>query len=200
MALPVEDEPARFLPTMPADSFTPLLLVAMPQLLDPNFHRTVILLVHHDEQGAFGLVLNRKTEISLREICHALEVSWGCATNAFVYWGGPVQPNTGWMLFGDGANVVDPSIVSLQAGLNFVGSIEVMNELTASPPEHFHLYLGYAGWGEGQLEAEMAQGAWLAAPVEPKWVFDAPPDELWTQVLRALGVDPVSLVATPGVH
>lgn len=185
---------------MPTPDFEPLLLVAMPQLLDPNFYRTVVLLVHHDEQGAFGLVLNRKTEISMPEICRALEVRWGGASKAVVHWGGPVQPNTGWMLFGDGGQASDPSIVPLQAGLNFVGSIEAMSELTAKPPAHFHLYLGYAGWGPGQLETEMAQGAWLAAPAAPKWIFDAPHAELWKQVLHSLGVDPGSLVATPGVH
>lgn len=172
----------------------------MPQLLDPNFYRTVVLIVHQDEQGAFGLVLNRKTEISMAEICRALEVPWGGATDAVVHWGGPVQPNTGWMLFGDGAKTSDASILPLQEGLNFVGSIEAMHELTAAPPTHFHFYLGYAGWGPGQLEAEMAQGAWLAVPVSPRWIFEVPHDALWMQVLHALGVDPASLVATPGVH
>lgn len=185
---------------MSQTSFTPFLLVAMPQLLDPNFYRTVALIVHQDDQGAFGLVLNRKTEISMLEICRALEVPWGGTAKAAVHWGGPVQPNTGWMLFGDGAQASDESIMPLQAGVNFVGSIEAMHKLTATPPAHFRLYLGYAGWAPGQLEAEMAQGAWLAAPVAPEWIFDAPHDELWTQVLHSLGVDPALLVATPGVH
>ena len=74
------------------------LLIAMPQLEDPNFKRSVMLIVHHDEGGTFGLVLNRPVDMSARDLCDSLEVGWGGDPSMPLHWGGPMQPNTGWML------------------------------------------------------------------------------------------------------
>ena len=84
-----------------SSSLAPTFLVAMPQLLDPNFRRTVVLLVHHDEEGTFGIVLNRSTELTAPSLCATLDIAWHGTQAEPIGWGGPVQPQTGWVLFED---------------------------------------------------------------------------------------------------
>lgn len=180
-------------------SLAPGLLVALPQLLDPNFKRTVVLLIHHDESGTFGLVLNRPSEISAESLCATLGIDWRGAASDRVDWGGPVQPNTGWVLLGaEGAG--DDEASEVAAGVHFAGSLATLRRVAESPGEELRLFLGYAGWGPGQLESELAQGAWLLAPANVDVIFHVEPEILWEHVLRRLGIDPVTLVATPGIH
>jgi putative transcriptional regulator len=183
------------------DPLAPALLVAMPQLLDPNFKRSVVLLVHHDGDGTFGLVLTRESEIEVDDLCSSLGIEWQGSDALRVSWGGPVQPNTGWVLFGD-AGEPDESedTTEVADGVHFAGSLATLRRVAETPPERLRLFLGYAGWGPGQLESELAQGAWLVAPVSTELVFGVRPDHLWVQVLRELGVDPTTLVSTPGIH
>jgi len=187
------------------NALAPCLLVAMPQLLDPNFRRTVVLIVHHDESGTFGLVLNRISDVSVSDLCGTLGIKWRGADLVHLGWGGPVQPNTGWLLIG-GLPVAresvedDEEVTQIAPDLHFAGSLATLRRVAEAPPEQFRLLLGYAGWGPGQLEAELAQGAWLVAPLRTEVVFACPPDEMWEGVVRSLGVDPSTLVSTPGVH
>jgi putative transcriptional regulator len=178
------------------------LLIAMPQLEDPNFKRSVMLIVHHDEGGTFGLVLNRPVDMSARDLCDSLEVGWGGDPSMPLHWGGPVQPNTGWMLFNEdlstSADVL--GVTCVEKGIYFAGSLDVLRVIAESPPADLRLYLGYAGWGPGQLEDEMAEGAWLVAPVSPEMIFDVPSELLWEQAVRSLGIDPATLIPTRGVH
>ena len=174
----------------------------MPQLADPNFRRAVILVVHHDEASTFGLVLNREVELSIRELCESLEFDWNGKTSAEVAWGGPVDSNTGWLLFQDDLDteIEDEQISRLNGELCFAGSMDVLQQLAERPPQDLRIFLGYAGWGEGQLESELAQGAWVVAPLSPDVVFDVPADEMWDHVLREMKIDPATLIATAGVH
>jgi len=178
------------------------LLVAMPQLSDPNFRRSVVLVVHHDEDSTFGLVLNREVDLSVRELCESLEFSWKGPVDADVSWGGPVESNTGWLLFQDDLDTeVEGDQVSQIAGeLCFAGSMDVLRQLAARPPSDLRIFLGYAGWGGGQLESELAQGAWVVAPLSPEVVFDVPCDEMWEHVLRGMNIDPATLISTAGIH
>jgi putative transcriptional regulator len=182
------------------DPLAPALLVAMPQLLDPNFRRSVVLLLHHDAEFTFGLVLNRPLEISAESLCASLDIEWRGPPAALVDWGGPVQPDTGWVLLGDAAGAQLEDVTEISDELCFAGSLETLKRVAAGPPGRFRLFLGYAGWGAGQLEAELAQGAWLVAPLSSRVVFGVEPEAMWGRVLRDLGVDPATLVATPGVH
>ena len=183
------------------DSLAPALLVAMPQLLDPNFRRTVVLLIHHDAEGTFGVVLNRTTEIRASQLCESIEVEWRGDPDAEIHWGGPVQPQTGWVLFdaseGDDA---EEDVREVVPGVGFAGSLAVLRRMASAPPGQLRILLGYAGWGPGQLESELAQGAWLVAPAEPAFVFETELDEMWTQVVRSLGIEPATLVSSRGVH
>jgi putative transcriptional regulator len=182
-------------------SLAPSLLVAMPQLRDPNFRRTVVLLVHHDEDGTFGVVLNRSTELTAMGLCATLEVDWRGAPEKGIRWGGPVQPQTGWLLFGEDVDVqASDDVKRVSEGVRFAGSLEVLRRVAQDPPQNLHMLLGYAGWGPGQLESELAEGAWLIAPVSREVVFDVDTSVMWDHVVRSLGIEPSTLVASRGVH
>jgi putative transcriptional regulator len=183
-----------------ADSLAPTFLVAMPQLLDPNFRRAVVLLVHHDADGTFGVVLNRPTELTATDLCTTLRIGWRGEPEKEIGWGGPVQPQTGWMLFGEEAVGDSDDVKPVGDGIGFAGSLEVLRRLAEDPPEELQLLLGYAGWGPGQLESELSEGAWLLAPVSRDVVFEVDADSMWEHVVRSLGIEPSTLVATRGVH
>jgi putative transcriptional regulator len=182
-------------------SLAPAFLIAMPQLRDPNFERTVVLLVHHDENGTIGVVLNRQTDMDAPQLCADLEIEWCGGADETVDWGGPVRPNTGWVLFDGGTAVAgSDDVTPVGQGIYFAGSLEVLRRLADDPPAHVRLLLGYAGWGPGQLEAELTEGAWLVAPLARDVVFGANREGMWERVLRDLGVEPATLIPTRGVH
>ena len=185
---------------MSDSTLAPSLLVAMPQLMDPNFQRTVVLLVHHDATGTFGVVLNRTTEILAQSLCDSVEIEWHGDPETEVHWGGPVQPETGWVLFDDDALDLPEDVRCVAPGISFAGSLDVLRSIADAPPDRLRMILGYAGWGPGQLEAELAQGAWLVAPVADSTVFDVADDALWSHVVRSLGIEPATLVPSRGVH
>ncbi len=173
----------------------------MPQLLDPNFRRAVVLLVHHDEDGTFGVVLNRVTEISALHLCSSIDIDWSGNPEAEIHWGGPVQPQTGWILLDEEeAPLGLENARNLAPGVTFAGSLDVLRRVASDPPERLRVMLGYAGWGGGQLELELAQGAWLVVPVVSEMIFDVDVDEMWAQAVRSLGIEPATLVSTPGIH
>ena len=157
------------------------LLLAGPLLLDPNFFRAVVLVLDHDDEGAFGLVVNRRSEIPLADVLAA----WApfARPDAYVYLGGPVAPEAGFALARAGSpdlSGVSPlrdgwAVVDLEADPLVVGP-----ELT-----HLRIFSGYAGWGAGQLDAElMADGGWIVVDAHPGDPFAADSDELWSAVLR----------------
>ena len=139
-------------------SLAPSLLIALPALGDPNFRRTVVLLVHHDEDGTVGLVLNRRTDLSAADLCETLDVEWLGDPEWPVNWGGPVQPNTGWVVAG-GPDLADlPEATRFADDLHFAGSLDALRRVAASMPAQLRLFLGYAGWGPGQLETRTHAG------------------------------------------
>jgi putative transcriptional regulator len=182
-------------------SLAPSFLVAMPQLRDPNFRRAVVLLVHHDESGTFGVVLNRQTEITAMGLCSTLEIDWHGAPHKEIGWGGPVQPQTGWLLFSGPADLdTDDDIKAVGDGVRFAGSLDVLRQVAQDPPDCLNVLLGYAGWGPGQLESELTEGTWLLAPVSHEVVFDVDSSVMWEHVVRSLGIEPSTLVASRGIH
>lgn len=173
----------------------------MPHLLDPNFRHSVILLIHHDEEGTFGVVLNRSTGITAPNLCSTLEIEWHGSSEEGIDWGGPVQPQTGWVIFEETLGVADVGEVKhLGEGVCFAGSLEVLKRVADAPPDRLRLLLGYAGWGPGQLESEISEGAWLMAPLRSDVIFDVAPEAMWEHVVRSMGIEPATLVATRGVH
>jgi len=181
-------------------SLAPSLLVAMPDLADPNFRRTVVLIVHHDEEGAVGLVLNRSADLSAMDLCESLDVEWRGDPDCALGWGGPVQPNTGWVVTGGDALADVPDATRFGDGLHFAGSLDALRCVASEQPPELRLFLGYAGWGPGQLETELAAGAWVVAPCSRESIFAVSDDEAWAHAWRMLGIDPATVVSTPGVH
>jgi len=185
-----------------SESLRGSLLIAMPQLLDPNFRRGVVLMLAHDDEGSFGLVLNRELDLSANRLCDSLDVRWCGDPRVSTHWGGPVEPASGWVLFDEDPVLADRpgEHTEVAPGLHFGDSLDVLKSVAEEPPHDARIYLGYAGWGGGQLEEELAQGAWLLAPLERRLVFDVPADRMWDTVLRGMGIDPASLIPTTGVH
>jgi putative transcriptional regulator len=181
---------------------TSQLLVAMPQLDDPNFRRSVVLLVHHGTAGCFGIVLNRSLDLTIGELMQNSGIEWPDGVGS-VGWGGPVQPERGWVVFADD----DPSdtadtqdVATLEQGLRVTGSLEMLKSVASRPPTDVRLFLGYAGWDADQLEGELAEGAWLLAPLRREVVFDTAADDMWEHVVRGLGIDPTALIPARGIH
>jgi putative transcriptional regulator len=179
---------------------SPSLLVALDTILDPNFRRTVVLVLHHDESEAFGLVLNRSTEVTIDALCTSIDLAWNGSDLAQVDWGGPVQPDHGWVLLGEPSPDGDGEVEDVMPGIHFSRSQDVLRDAASSPPHQLRVFLGYAGWGAGQLEREIADGSWLVVPVSQGLVFDTPPERLWDAAVRSLGIEPATLVATQGVN
>lgn len=184
---------------MPESDLAPAFLVAMDQLWDPNFRGSVVLMIHHDDQGAIGLVVNRSTDLPMSSLCDTFGLTWRGAPEMRVDWGGPVQPELGWMLLGEGGFEV-PEVESVTEGIRFTRSNDVLRDVAQNPPRQLRMFLGYSGWGPGQLERELAQGAWLVAPVSPGLVFEAGKENLWDDVVRSLGIEPATLIQTQGVN
>ena len=180
----------------------PGLLLAMPQLLDPNFYRTVVLMVDHGDSGSFGLVLNRPAPLRVTELLEGMSLKWAGDPLAQVGIGGPVQGDTGWMLHEPLASGIEvpPGTVTVVPGLQLSVSTETLQRLAADPPRRIRLFLGYAGWGPGQLVREVAEGAWLHAEATPGLVLATPAEEMWEQALRSIGIDPAAVVPTSGIN
>ncbi|MEN8160219.1 MAG: YqgE/AlgH family protein [Myxococcota bacterium] len=183
-----------------ASDLAPSLLVAMDLILDPNFRRTVVLMLEHDaEQGALGLVVNRPSRFPMSRLCESLEMSWRGDAEETVDWGGPVGEGQGWVVMDDVA-AEGLEVVTLAPGIHWSRSQDALRRVADEPGLCARVFLGYAGWGEGQLEREIAEGSWLVVPLARQLVFDEPHDRVWAQSVRSLGIEPATLVPSPGVN
>lgn len=177
------------------------LLISTPAIGDPRFARSVIYLCAHSDEGTFGLVVNRPIPmLRLAQVLEQLGLApAGAAPDAPVLGGGPVETQRGFVLHRDDwpGHPADPA---LPGGLALSASTEVLAAIAQGDgPSEWLLALGYAGWGPGQLEGEIAQNAWLTRPADPALVFAAERgDALWIRALRGMGVDPASLSARAG--
>jgi putative transcriptional regulator len=183
---------------MEAESLSGRLLVATPLLGEPNFRRTVILIVEDEpEEGTLGVVLNRPTEVQVGQVLQAwAELVTGPTV---VFKGGPVSPNSALALalaVGEdeplGWRSLDGSSLMSRIGLV---DLEAPPELLAGGITSLRVFAGYAGWGRGQLRAEIEEGAWYVLPGEPTDAFLAEPERLWPEVLRRQGGE-FAIVAT----
>jgi putative transcriptional regulator len=157
------------------------LLIAGPALWDPNFRRTVVLVGHHDDEGAVGVVLNRASEVSVTDAAPPLGAL--VEPDAPLFIGGPVQPEAAVVL----ADFEHPEMARVIA----FGSIGFLpDEMDAEEGEgvrRARVFAGHAGWGPGQLEAELEQGSWIVEPANEADVFTPEPARLWERVLRRKG-------------
>lgn len=178
--------------------FRPTLLLSMPQMQDPNFARTVVLLCDYLPEGAFGLVLNRPTDLPASDMVR-LDPPVVASNDLPLFIGGPVQPERGWILVGEPPAVADFRTVI--DGLYLSTSPDLLRQvLQAEAQPRARVVAGYAGWGPGQLDEELAQSAWLMADVQLDLIFDVEAQVMWETAIRRLGADPSLLQTSPGVH
>ena len=177
------------------------LLIAMPQMDDPNFEHAVTYVVEHGKEGAMGLTLNRPVSLSLNDILADMdiEVEVPPSDHHQVVAGGPIQQDSGFVLHRSTARHWDSSI-QLADGLCLTTSRDIMEAIALGEgPEATLVCLGYAGWDEGQLERELADNVWLSVASPPELVLDTPFDQRWQAAAASLGVD-ISLIATQVGH
>lgn len=158
------------------------LLVAGPALVDPNFHRTVVLVGEHGDEGAMGVVLNRVSDVTVEEALPPMAQL--TAPDEPVYLGGPVEPQAVVVL----ADFADPARaeVVVVGNVGFLpGEVDEAGEL--GDLRAVRVFAGYAGWGPGQLEGELEEGSWIVLPAQEADVFTATADRLWRDVLRREG-------------
>jgi len=160
-------------------------LVAGPQLKDPNFRQTVVLICEHGNGGSLGLVINRRTDQHIAEV---LPQATGLHEKAgFVYVGGPVQKDNLLVLHRMGREV--PESRPIFDGVCLGGDLVALEEAFTQGEEDglVRVYMGYAGWAAGQLQFELATGSWLVLPADMKMVFARDPLPIWPTILRAQG-------------
>ena len=178
------------------------LLLAMPGMADPRFERAVIAMCVHDENGAIGIgVGHKRAGISFRGLLKQLEIEPGEAPDVAVHHGGPVEPGRGFVLHSTDWGGQDTLHVAGPRGEIFAmtGTIDVLKAIAEGKgPSKWIVALGYAGWGEGQLDEEMTRHGWFAAQGEPKLLFDIPTDERWAAAFKAEGIDPRLLASETG--
>ena len=181
-----------------SEIFRPTLLLSMPQMQDPNFVRTVVLLCDYLPDGAFGIVLNRPTETPASAMVQ-LQPPVTVTNGLRLCIGGPVQQERGWILVADRPDADDYR--TIVDGVYLTTSPAVLRHvLETRPAPRARVLAGYAGWGPGQLDDELAQSAWLMADVDVDLVFDVDAAVMWETAIRRLGADPAMLQSSPGVH
>jgi putative transcriptional regulator len=162
------------------ESLSGQLLIAGPNLFDPNFRRAILLIADHDDQGAVGVILNRPADLAVSEA--APELGSLVPSGDRLFMGGPVQPQAAVVV----AEFEDPSRASLLA-FGSIGFLTGEDPGSVGGIRRARVFAGYAGWGPGQIESEMEQDSWLVEPALPEDVFTAEPDQLWSIVLRRKG-------------
>ena len=179
-------------------ALAPGFLVAVPQLNDPHFLKSVVLMLEYSPEGALGIVVNRPGRMSLAEVARLQGVRPGPdAERTQVFVGGPVQPERGFVLH-DRAELAES--VHLFERVHVSSSIDALRTLLEGSADHFRLCLGYAGWGPGQLEKELQEGSWIVSKADQRHVLQTPASQVWDAVLRDMGIDPLMLLKAGGLH
>lgn len=179
------------------NTFTGELLLALPAIGDPRFDHSVIVMVSHDDDGAMGLAINRPSSVTLSHLLESAGVDGVVSPDPWVLIGGPVEPQRGFVIHspewsGDG---------TLDVGGQFAvsGSVDVLRAIAEGRgPRQWQVAMGYAGWGPGQLEAEIAGDAWHITSLDQRTLFGLEPECRWRETMMRDGIDPARLVAHGG--
>jgi len=174
-------------------------LLAMPGVIEGELSGAVIYLCEHNERGALGLVINRPTDLTVGTLFERIDLELDIAADkgAPVYFGGPVQTERGFVLHAPPGDYT--STIKLNDDLALTTSRDVLQAVAEGHgPAQMLVTLGYAGWGAGQLEEELAHNAWLTVNAEPHIIFDVPSEQRYSAALGLLGVDPVMLAGVAG--
>jgi len=166
------------------------MLIAMPAMSDPNFSKSVTLMCQHNEEGAIGITINRLSDFTLGEILQQLDIS--CEheeiSSMRVLEGGPVSPDHGFVLHPPEEGF--ESSMRINDDIMVTTSRDILAAIASgNGPQQFLVALGYAGWGNGQLESEMRANAWLSTAADKAILFDSPLQSRWEQAVANLGVN-----------
>lgn len=165
-------------------------LIAMPSLDDPNFYHSVTYICEHNEQGAMGIVINRPLDIELGDVLGHMNIQKKNDETAQypIYLGGPVQPERGFILH-EPLGQWD-SMLTVTESIGVTTSRDILLAISnGEGPKRALVALGYAGWGAGQLEQEMADNTWLSVPADSAIIFDTPVEQRWQMAAAQLGID-----------
>ena len=177
-------------PETPQD-LTGKLLIAMPGMGDPRFDHTVVFLCAHSDEGAMGLIVNKRVpEIALDDLLSQLEIATGDGSRGHaVHFGGPVEAARGFVLHtGDAPDY--PGTLRVDDGFAMTATRDILVDIArGTGPDNTLAALGYAGWGPGQLEAEMLDNSWLTLDADPGLVFDQDHETKYERLLRAAGIE-----------
>lgn len=175
------------------------LLLAMPQMGDPRFHKAVIFVCAHDVNGAMGLVINHTLPgLELGELLSQLHIEGAHAGSDIpVMSGGPVETGRGFILHKGDFRQIDS--LKIESDIYVTGTIEALKAVAQGKgPDEMLFILGYAGWTAGQLDMEMQQNAWLVVDADPALIFEGDPDQCWDRAIRKMGIDPSMLSGEAG--
>lgn len=175
------------------DLKTPILLLAMPQILDPFFQMSVVLLIRHDADGSLGFIINRPTAVPVGEIMNGLDIDWTGDPVQAAHFGGPVRPQLGTVLYRSKRPIDSDTGVEILPDVWMTQNIQDLIELGEDPPVDLRLFLGHSGWGEGQLMGEIQRNDWLTAPVSLDLVFTTESEKVWSTALESVGLHPSQL-------
>ncbi len=181
-------------------ALAPGLLVAAPTLRCPFFHHTLVLMVDHGEDGSFGFVVNKPAPVGFAEVVGELGMDLDASAEVAVFLGGPVSPETGWVLF-DPSNLGDEQLpddaIRLSSRVAVTASLTMLHALATGEVRcPAALSLGYAGWSPGQLEGELREGSWIPVDLDPSLIFEVDVEARWSYSLETLGIDPARLVGS----
>ena len=189
----------------PDRGLAPGFLVAAPGLADPNFAGSLVLMAEHQGEGALGLVVNRPGPLSVAEVLGGVDPDLRRAAEAAgraggqVMVGGPVTPERLWIVYRPGAVPVAEDSMRVADDVVVGGSRELLEALVRTPGGGpFLLLLGYSGWGPGQVEGEIGQGAWVPMSLHGDLVFDVPVEQRWEVAVRRLGLEPGGFIVGGG--
>lgn len=186
---------------MSVESLRNQFLIAMPNLADSPFEKSVSLMCDHNDEGALGLVINRPTDLRLGAMLEHLEID--CQgldardAQRSIYWGGPVQSDRGFVLHSPPGDW--DSCIRVSDTLGVATSRDILSAIGAGQgPRQYLITLGYAGWGAGQLEQEIMDNSWLTVAADNQVIFDLGDEARWSAATQLLGIDPNTLIDGAG--
>lgn len=181
------------------ESLAGRMLLAMPDMPDIRFRRSVVAICSHDEGGALGIALGEPVQdVSLHELLDSFEIATNGIVDDVVLAGGPVEQRRGFVLHGTDWFTEDSMVIGKDLALT--GSLEILKAIGAGTgPKDYLVALGYAGWGAGQLEQELAAPGWFVSAGDPRALFAARPEDRWAAAFALDGIDPAMLASSSGL-
>ncbi|MFX0541850.1 YqgE/AlgH family protein [Roseovarius sp. S4756] len=176
------------------------MLIAMPGMADPRFDQSVIFVCAHSDEGAMGLVINKMADdLKLSELLEQLDIEAGPRARRLpIHFGGPVEPGRGFVLH-DAGYASSISTLEVSEAFAMTATLDILEDMAAGEgPDSALIALGYAGWGPGQLEGEIAENGWLICDASAKLVFGTRTPDKWASALATLGISPLALSADHG--